>query len=702
MNWTGGRLSRHSAAANSARAKQREHFAKVKKNLRSNNTTRSPVKWSILNHIVEEDTGCHWRMPSIEPSIVPNHDGIRHVSLNKTLSTRTTDVNYASPYQSGHIERLPIEREHTQDRNQIRKSLTGKRKREEEDAYDAQYEENNHRAIIDRRKRLLRIGDWVGASSLLPAKHSFIPAATDENIGQRRKLSDSERPSFNVHQSHITSLFRSRPPTGKGMNTGAQGGGRHLKTDIKIFIGSSLETSLPSSNARQFTDDLSKLTESSATQFNQSNSSNIMLFDEDNSSRMTRKSLLSPTNNKALSSRNSCVSNLSFPWVQDPRDHRQPISSSYVHSNLGNYWSNYSHKPISPMPGSRGAQRKDSNRIEMRTLTSNTALTPISALRYRALQNGPTCSSSSAQLQHPMPQSFRKFAHMDSSSDVIAESNAARIGHSKMAMTEAHCADNIIWKAWFTADSNAGYPVNGAHNIKGEYNSRHTEISPGVSALWYPRNDNMDLPILPSRLLKSLHQKSTCSDGSSVISGHSTAEEYGDGTLGGAYVRQMQSSGGVSMVVSDVVEQNGKSSPSSPSLIRNAQDDLWRKFVFGTEDKDDENTAEYSRKVTMMKVTKRANSLSSRMPQASSAEQHAMSRSTSSRWSVVEVNSTPLSAFKRARILQSSNEEIEGAIQFFDSGSDGYSTTDLTMLGMDRTSVQGARGTTASNSTRLS
>jgi hypothetical protein len=52
MNWTGGRLSRHSRKkGDSLVHKQKQHFAKVRSNLFHGNAKRSPVKWSIFDKI---------------------------------------------------------------------------------------------------------------------------------------------------------------------------------------------------------------------------------------------------------------------------------------------------------------------------------------------------------------------------------------------------------------------------------------------------------------------------------------------------------------------------------------------------------------------------------------------------------------------------------------------------------------------------
>jgi len=58
MNWTGGRLSRHSRKAeDSVINKQKQHFARVRNNLTNGSAKRSPAKWSIFDGINVEVRG---------------------------------------------------------------------------------------------------------------------------------------------------------------------------------------------------------------------------------------------------------------------------------------------------------------------------------------------------------------------------------------------------------------------------------------------------------------------------------------------------------------------------------------------------------------------------------------------------------------------------------------------------------------------
>lgn len=58
MNWTGGRLSRHSRKAeDSVVNKQKQHFARVRNNLMNDSAKRSPAKWSIFDGIDVEGRG---------------------------------------------------------------------------------------------------------------------------------------------------------------------------------------------------------------------------------------------------------------------------------------------------------------------------------------------------------------------------------------------------------------------------------------------------------------------------------------------------------------------------------------------------------------------------------------------------------------------------------------------------------------------
>ena len=47
MNWTGGHLSRHSHNGGTLTARQKQHFAKVKNNLRSGQRQKSPINWMV-------------------------------------------------------------------------------------------------------------------------------------------------------------------------------------------------------------------------------------------------------------------------------------------------------------------------------------------------------------------------------------------------------------------------------------------------------------------------------------------------------------------------------------------------------------------------------------------------------------------------------------------------------------------------------
>ena len=162
MNWTGGRLQRHSKAnANPALKKQRHYFAKARLRLQNGNVPPSPPSLSIFKALDPA-------VPTIDPENIHKHQPPERIATNSK----------------------GLDRPHTRDRDPLERQPSSRQSQRAETQLKSVPPGD---PLIDLKRRLLQKTDWVGLAATKPAQIRFQPAEEMERIGRRRKVTKQER-----------------------------------------------------------------------------------------------------------------------------------------------------------------------------------------------------------------------------------------------------------------------------------------------------------------------------------------------------------------------------------------------------------------------------------------------------------------------------------------------------------------------------
>ena len=162
MNWTGGRLQRHSKAnANPALKKQRHYFAKARLRLQNGNAPPSPPSLSIFK--------------GFDPA---------------APTVNTDNIHRSEPPERIAIDSKGVDRPHTRDRDPLERQPSPQHSQRAEMQLNPVPPGD---PLIDLKRRLLQKTDWVGLAATKPAQIKFQPAEEMERIGRRRKVTKQER-----------------------------------------------------------------------------------------------------------------------------------------------------------------------------------------------------------------------------------------------------------------------------------------------------------------------------------------------------------------------------------------------------------------------------------------------------------------------------------------------------------------------------
>ena len=223
MNWTGGRLSRHSRNANgSLTQRQKQHFAKVRSNLLNGPQKRSPIKWSIFNKVEGATPGDDLKLyttPRLtrhnQPDFGSKDQGRsrkRHhseTSLKSTLPEATFQDDKESSFgrepSAGPLTNGGSHHGVYQETWLPSDTKIGKQRAHVVETADVIFEADS---LEERRRRILRRIDWVGANIQHPIKLRFAVPENDERLGKRRRITARRQSQFgDVVQPIITSPF---------------------------------------------------------------------------------------------------------------------------------------------------------------------------------------------------------------------------------------------------------------------------------------------------------------------------------------------------------------------------------------------------------------------------------------------------------------------------------------------------------------
>jgi hypothetical protein len=620
MNWTGGRLSRHHNAKGSLSARQKQHFDKVQASIRSAKKP-SPLKVPIFDNVIED---YHQSSSS--------HRSDHHEESQTARPRRNTPYNSHGPFnagphclshsnkpqskaQNGRLLRVKREPSPASDDDLYRATpqpWETKRKRnssvgqsEKQSVGDPEEESD-----FDKRRRILRRGDWVGISIQRPLQLTFSSPKHGEQVGRRRKIADGHRARYHPKiQSLIQSPFSTRIRRHSPHSSNGQDQGRTYQgtADVRISIGGRLvppgvSSGSAPSRGRQH------LSRSYLFEQTQGSSSDVMLLDNDGFGE--RK--LAGAGDDGISPKEQAFeiydgrSRLHHEEPDPPRDYfagnfeedvarstRDKVfhpgcfknmfqtirdSESRSHDVAGRLFTEYDHGQRSKHP--------DITRIN---------------------QGQPIISSSTASLHHPKPRSSRTSLLLRSDSSEIAASSVATVGKIKPIVSSSQIYDNEIW------ESCVG-PLRGqkaqpeSDDLQDQMDdTQRISISPGVSyaaVIRYPKDST---PSEHTTGHFSLEESRPSKDDSSECSLNPSSQDLSIGnrglndqeffSLGVEYEDNLPAKysetqvgdfqgGFVFKDVDAEADQPAKTSKEPDP------DEIWKKFVFGSGD--DEFKAEQS------------------------------------------------------------------------------------------------------------
>ncbi|TQS35801.1 hypothetical protein Golomagni_03766, partial [Golovinomyces magnicellulatus] len=215
MNWTGGHLQQHSASGASAKNRQRQHFAKVRQNLRHPVKTTSPIKWSALSsHIKDSELNqCMLSAPFTRQfsNIQPNQSTDREIQSVPRKSHRFSKIKEKVCRESDlKLTSQALIVDKCDGRTLKKNSLNGKSISNTElntptlgltdvIQLEPRKEEEN---IAVKRQKILRLQDWVGIGMQKPLRMKH--TSTEYNMSVSRRDSSSKR--FCASRSNSESL----------------------------------------------------------------------------------------------------------------------------------------------------------------------------------------------------------------------------------------------------------------------------------------------------------------------------------------------------------------------------------------------------------------------------------------------------------------------------------------------------------------
>ncbi|KAF7887533.1 hypothetical protein EAF00_009827 [Botryotinia globosa] len=265
MNWTGGRLQRHSGKSSRGSSggaltkRQKEHFAKVKANLSTGSQKNVTTKWTIFDNIVVEQP---------HRQLLENHIGSLNNSEYSARQERGRNVvereHFPDLYNHKELISAPLCKELQYKQRNNRSSsfeLVQRSSIADDDLYNAtppplrikrehaasselrdapqNYEarEAIEQSMEERRRNLLNQKDWVGLNIHHLPKLKFNQPRHDGDIGRRRKVKGGHRARYRKLQTRISSPFAARNTQMRKQQEEGYIEGGLLKNDVRISIG---------------------------------------------------------------------------------------------------------------------------------------------------------------------------------------------------------------------------------------------------------------------------------------------------------------------------------------------------------------------------------------------------------------------------------------------------------------------------------
>jgi hypothetical protein len=483
MNWTGGRLSRHSRNCKSTvLSLQKQHFAKVRKREIRGIPRPSPTRWSVFDTIELENP--QWRTDCLSgPQIQQSRTDLakqkrtssqeaivlkrkRHArnnfsdvdttnTDNPILSEITDDDIYNATPEPPNLARHECEHTHERE-HQPKHSLPQNKIRLNTKEGKVSLEE--------KKRRLLGRGDWIGINFQQPIKLKFTPLKDDEILGKRRKLSDDHRRRGAKRQTPVISPFARRQKEIVALD-GAHPQVRavrplQLNNDVRISIGGrEIRSGIGSStvDGRNPPD---------ATDSSQNSVSDFMLLDSDQDGNIhdnTRGDNLLQTQSTfdTITENTKYIENsdyvLTLPLGTKKRRHSSPFDDQSYDECTPNPQARTYTKPVhkgSPSVIYSINENLPVLKIGAHMDNDNEQPHSVDFLCSRKEREfgtmGPAQSkypTDSPPLYHPAPRSAQRSALLSSNSSADPRSIPAEMSLRRPVVSPRQYPDNEIWKA---------------------------------------------------------------------------------------------------------------------------------------------------------------------------------------------------------------------------------------------------------------
>ena len=613
MNWTGGLLSRRSrgGATASLNQRQREHFAKIRNNLRNGTKNQSPMRWSVFGkkHV---EIGDHERQFAVERReyrkaglYVPS--GRSLYSSNQTArgghSIRSSERHHTQESISG----VPVEHDPASDDNFHTATPAPADQGKPEASKNVVHGEGVD-VIAKKRQRLLEKRDWVGMTYQRPLQMIFYSAEHADNVG-RRKVTAGHRARYASRRNALGSPFMAHPLrySLKDCTDPDHGG----KTDVRIHIGDMLIPPGMSSSTAPSRRTRGHSRTQHIGQHIQPPSSDIMLLDNDDLQRNQLYQGINETlfvHQEAKICENSqhkvsaCSIGASFADERDCDDdelggNEQASNAHYGGDDFDSIRHRYTYSSIESEKRNSPSEYPTSPRL------------------------GNPCSPS--LIKHPIPQSSRVSSILRSASSQTASSTLAQVAILKPAVPSSQVLDNEMWEDW-VAHLNSGDSFQGIG--KEDDIMQEIWISPGISTA-PTRRINRPVSNIYQKQIKtvqaggsnevdnvSTRDNAYMLDPSSIgllveiqrpARGMSRGGSEGHSKTGGTLQitnKRSRPKSDLTIGINKAPKgvpfhpfENGLSRPTTTKSLLLAQskilgrdeedpDELWRKFVFGSED----------------------------------------------------------------------------------------------------------------------
>ncbi|KAF5875149.1 uncharacterized protein Bfra_003602 [Botrytis fragariae] len=486
MNWTGGRLQRHSGK--SARGggggaltkRQKEHFAKVNANLRTGRQKNVTTEWTIFDNIIVEqshrqsfgnnvdsvkNSECSLRQGRGRNEVERKHftDLYKHNDLTSTPLCRDLQYeqknNRSSPFEI--VQRssiadddlynatpppLKIKREYAAS-SELRDDLQN---------YEAQ--EATEQSMEEIRRNLLKQKDWVGLNIHHLPKLRFNQPRHDEDIGRRRKVKGGHRARYSKLQTRIRSPFAARNTQMREQQEAGYMEGRPPKNDVRISIGGRVVPPGMSSSSRP-----TKVIRQSTprTKHRMLSSDDMLLDDEcivEDQEDLNSDRFLSIFEATIHGNGEDDTSTRIIPSSRGPENHG-------THGNQGK-GANTRREPLLNITNGNGASNKFGGKES-----------PFSRTAVRSI-----CDT---RMKQPMPIRPAHHPVLRLSSPKCNSSVLGQIGGLRSVVSEDQLMNNEMWKAWIPPPTEGTEHKN--YDEAGEdeeyLKDRSVSISPGISAI---------------------------------------------------------------------------------------------------------------------------------------------------------------------------------------------------------------------------